>query len=139
MGHYRFEPPKKEKVMPSGWLGIGCIFMIFLPVVAYYGAFLLIRDVDSVREFWLSTAPGLFGRISIHPWLLKVNALDPFWLFLHKQTNLMLYFVFGTLILIVLSGIVGMLYGFMYRIVMPTRYGPTDAPPQKRKTKRYNR
>jgi len=43
------------------------------------------------------------------------------------------------LIMILLSGIISVIYGVVYSMTGPSRYGPTDAPPPKIKTKKYTR
>lgn len=141
MGNYRFEETKKKRGETSaGWRGIGCLLMIFLPIVAYYGGFLLLRDVEGLDKFWYGIAPGLFGKIAIPGLLLRIKSLLPLWQFLYDIDNLSLYIAFGSIILFVLSGIVGIIYSIMHSAVMPSRYGPMDAPPPKRrKTKKYSR
>lgn len=142
MSNYRFSKPKKEKVMPAGWRGIGCIFMIILPVISYMAAVFLLTEVESIRNTFMRAMPSFFGTIPIHPLLLRVTSLNFLWIWIRNHPGLPAYLVLGTIILIALSGIIGVLYGFMYRAVAPSKYGPTDAPPQKRprgKSKRYNR
>ena len=139
---YRFEKPKEKKEMPSGWRGIGCIFMIILPVISYMAAVFLLTEVDSIRSTFMRAMPGFFGTIPIHPLLLRVTALNLFWDWIRAQPDLPINLVLGIIILIALSGVIATLYGFMYRAVAPSKYGPTDAPPQKKsrgKRKRYTR
>ena len=133
MGSYRFEQ-KKEKVTPAGWRGIGCLLMIILPVVSYFGAEALLK-VSSIRAIFASAMPGLFGRIGIHPLLRRVTSLTPVWTWLYSIEDLGVNLVLGIVILVILSGIISVLYGVMYGAVRPSKYGPTDAPPPKRSKK----
>ncbi len=136
---YRFEAPKPKKEMPAGWRGIGCFLIVIFPVVSYFAAIELL-NVDSIHSFFVRAMPGLFGAIPIHPLLKRITSLTPLWDWLRSINNLGVNLVFGAVITLILSGIVSVVYGIMYRAVAPSKYGPTDAPPQKRsKRQKYNR
>ena len=65
---YSFEKPKEKKEMPSGWRGIGCIFMIMMPVISYLAAVYLLDEVDSVHNLFAKAMPGFFsGIFGINP------------------------------------------------------------------------
>ena len=132
MGSYRFVKPKEDKGMPSGWRGIGCLLMIILPIFSYFAAVALL-EVDSIRGVFASAMPGLFGRVTIPRFLLYVTSLNPVWVWLQSINNLWVNLVFGIIILVVLSGIIGIFYSIMYNAMRPAKYGPTDAPPPKRR------
>ncbi len=138
---YSFEKPKKKKEVSSGWRGIGCVLMILLPAVSYFAAEYMLLHTAPVRNIFLKATPALFGTVSIPPVLLRMTTLNPLWVWLRGQNNLMVELLFGAIILIALSGLVAMIYGFMYRAVAPSKYGPMDAPPPKRrgKRKKYSR
>lgn len=138
---YSFEKPKEKKEMPSGWRGIGCVFMVMLPVLSYMTAVYLLTEVDSVRNLFARTMPGFFGTIPIHPLLYRITTFNFLWVWIRNSPGLPGYLVLGAVILIFLTGFVSMIYAFMYRAVAPSKYGPTDAPPQKirGKRKKYNR
>ncbi len=141
MGTYRFDDARKEKKkeMPAGWRGIGCLLMMILPVFSYLAAIQLLR-IESVYRLFYRMSPGLFGAPSLHPYLWKLKGLTSVLNTIHSWTNLEANLVVGVLVLIVFSVIIGIVYGFMYRAVAPPKYGPTDAPPPKRrKTKKYSR
>lgn len=136
---YRFQEPKQKKEMPAGWRGIGCLLILIFPIVSYFAAIELLK-ADSIYALFARALPGLFGAIPIHPLLWRVTALVPLWNWLRSINNLNVNLVFGAIILLILSGIVSVLYGIMYRAVAPSKRGPTDAPPQKRsKNKKYSR
>jgi ABC-type xylose transport system permease subunit len=59
--------------------------------------------------------------------------------FLQKQNNLIANVIFAIGITVVIGGVMSVLYGYIYTIFGPPRYGPTDAPPPKVKAKRYKR
>jgi hypothetical protein len=138
---YRFEAPKPKKEMPAGWRGIGCFLIMIFPVVSYFAAVDLLKNVDSIHTFFVRALPGLLGPISIHPLLRRITSLAPLWDELRSINNLGANLVLGVVILLILSGIVSVIYGIMYRTIAPSKYGPTDAPPQKRRKgpKKYSR
>ena len=138
MGSYRFVKPKKEKVIPAGWRGIGCLLMLIFPVVSYFAAVELLK-VDSIRFIFARAVPGLFGAFPIHPLLWRISALIPLWRWLQSINNLRVNLLFGAIIVLILSGIVSVIYSIMYRAVAPPKYGPQDAPPSKYKPKKYSR
>lgn len=136
---YRFQEPKPKKELPAGWRGIGCLLMLIFPVVSYFAAIELLK-VNSIYALFMRAMPGFFGAIPIHSLLWRVTALVPLWNWLRSINNLAVNLVFGAIVLLILTGIVSVLYGIMYRAVAPARLGPTDAPPQKRsKNKKYSR
>ncbi len=138
---YEFRKPPKKDGVPSGWRGIGCILILLLPVLSYGIALFLLENVPAVGRFFSDATPWLWGTVPIPPLLLKLTSLNGLWSWLSHQNNLMLELFLAVIILIFLSGFISMIYAFMYRAVAPSKYGPTDAPPPKRrgKRKKYNR
>lgn len=138
---YEFKKPQPQKEMPSAWRGIGCILMVLLPILSYGVADLLLKTVPAVRSFFLGATPWLFGQVPIAPVLLYISSLNFLWNWLASQNDLMITLLVTVIVLIFASGLFSMTYAFMYRTVAPPKYGPQDAPPQKRrgKRKKYNR
>ena len=101
------------------WRGIGCMMAVLIPLLSYAGAVLLVdanlknRWLDIPREFyWPPTNPLLASQLGVA----------------------LLLSMFGYFIFVII-------YLFIYKIVGPPKYGPTDAPPVKRtrKSKRFSR
>ncbi len=140
MGTYRFEDKRrqKKKEIPSGWRGIGCLLMLILPVFSYLAAIQLLR-IDAVYRLFYRMSPGLFGAPSLHPYLWKLKGITSLLNTIYSWTNLEVNLVVGVIVLIALSGIISVIYGFMYRAVAPPKYGPTDAPPPKYKPRKHSR
>lgn len=109
--------------------------MIFLPVISYYGAFLLL-EMDNIRGIFASSLPKLFIQIHLPSALDQITPMVKTWQWIEAQNTLLPSLIMGTLLLIVLSSFVSMIYSIMYRTVNPKKYGPTDAPPKKRRGKR---
>jgi hypothetical protein len=116
--------------------GIGCIMIVVVPVLAYGAAVLLVNY--ALRQGW-PIPPEWLGRVTIHPLLLGLRNLDPVWNFLIQQNNLIANLVFAAAITVVVGGIMSIIYGYVYSIFGPPRYGPQDAPPIRVKVKRYKR
>lgn len=139
MGNYRFnDDAHKKKQLPAAWRGIGCIMFFLLPTISYVAAIELLK-VTSIRNFFYLISPSLFGAPSIHKLLWKVKAIDPFLREIYSWTNLEVNLVFGSLILLALSGFISLLYAIVFRAANPSRFGPTDAPPSRHKPTKKSR
>lgn len=140
MGKYtsrRVEAPKP----PRGQIhpvmrGIGCILFAIVPVLSYAAAVLLVNY--GINQRW-PIPPGWLGTITIHPLLLRLQGLHPLYNFIYAQNNLAANLIFAIAIAIVVFGVLAILYGFIYKLVGPSQYGPTDEPPIRVKVKRYKR
>ena len=140
MGKYRSSATRRQKPVDTGphviWRGLGCLMMIIIPVISYAAATL---TVDY----------GLFHNWTIPYQLLGTPRLpsvfydvDILWMVfgpLTKIQNLYAYLGIGILYMITLSGMISVIYAFVYRILGPSRWGPMDMPPPKFKTKKYTR
>jgi hypothetical protein len=116
--------------------GIGCIMMVVVPILAYGTALLLIDY--GIRRGW-PIPPDWLRPITIHPLLLNLQGLAPLWNLLLRQNNFIAVVVFTIAIIVVVGGLMSILYGYIYTIFGPPRYGPQDAPPIRIKVKRYKR
>ena len=116
--------------------GIGCIMIVVVPILAYGAAVLLVNY--AIGQNW-PLPPDWIGRPTIHPLLLKLQGLAPVWNFLLQQNNLIANVVIAAAITILIGGIMSIIYGYLYSIFGPPRYGPQDAPPIRVKVKRYKR
>jgi hypothetical protein len=127
--------PRETGVHPV-MRGIGCIMIVLVPILSYGIAVLLVNYGFS--HGW-PIPPNWFGRPTIHPLLLKLEGLRPIWDFLIAQNNLIANVIFTIVIMVIIGGIMSIIYGYMYTLFGPARYGPTDAPPIRIKVKRYKR
>src|SRR5688572_1868294 len=116
--------------------GIGCIMMVVVPILAYGLAIMLVeygaaRGWPIPRE-WL-------GRPTIPRFLLGIENLSPLWNFLAAQNNLIANLVFAIALTVLIGGLMSIIYGYVYTLFGPPKYGPQDAPPVRVKVKRYKR
>jgi hypothetical protein len=134
---YNKQPPKPRNLgVHPVMRGIGCIMIVVVPILAY-GAAVLLVDYG-VSQGW-PIPPNWLGRITIHPLLLQLRGLEPVWNFLLRQNDLIANLIFAIAITIVIGGLMSVIYGYLYSIFGPPRYGPQDAPPIRVKVKRYKR
>jgi hypothetical protein len=122
MAKYRqYERPEIEKKDPLEvhpiWRGIGCIFLIIMPIVAYAGALLLLEA--NGRQNWVRVPVELSQSVS-----LPVLGAMP-----HLYATLVV-----TAILLVLGfGLLTIVFAIFNSAFGPPRYGPYDAPPARRR------
>ena len=134
--HVRKAPvPRNQGVHPL-MRGIGCIMMIIVPILAYGSAVLLVNYGAS--HGW-PIPPNWLGTPTFHPLLWRLQGLTTPLTFLQGQTNLIANLVFAVAITVLVGGIMSMIYGYIYTLFGPPRYGPTDAPPERIKVKKYTR
>jgi len=141
MGKYTSHARQAQKPRSTGvhpvMRGIGCIMMVVVPILAY-GTALLLVDYG-IRRGW-PIPPNWLEPITIPPLLFSLQGLEPVWNFLLRQDNLIAIVVATLAITVVIGGIMSMIYGYIYTIFGPPRYGPQDAPPIRGvKVKRYKR
>jgi len=113
------EKPRPWRVHPI-WRGIGCIFMILIPLMSYAGAYLLVQ-LDA-KKGWIPI-PREFSRTVTIPF---VN-----WRVPYLGANLLITLVLAFVGFAILMSI----YAFVYRAVGP-KGSPLDAPPIRRKVRR---
>ncbi len=116
--------------------GIGCILLAIIPLMSYVSAVLLVNY--GIQKGW-PIPPNWLGTPTIHPLLWKLIGLRTILTYLTEQTNLVANIVFAIAIAVVIFGVLSIIYGFMFKLMGPSQYGPTDAPPIRVKVKRYKR
>jgi hypothetical protein len=140
MGKYRSSATRRQKPVDTGphviWRGLGCLMMIIIPVISYAAATLTVDY--GLSHNW--TIPyQLLGTPRLPSVFYDVDILWMVFGPLTKIQNLYAYLGIGILYMITLSGMISVIYAFVYRILGPSRWGPMDMPPPKFKTKKYTR
>ncbi len=134
-GIRKFEKKRDErpwKVHPA-WRGIGCFMAILLPIMAWAGA-KLIMGSNFLRTLPDSFTQPVIFKLSEYEWLNQVVV----WLnanlggkgLTFAQVAVFVIFLLGGYLLLVI------LYGLLYRLIGPPKYGPRDAPPIKKGPRR---
>ena len=126
-------PPRNR--IPPAVRGIGCIMMVLIPVLAYGTAVLLVNG--PARR--LPIPPTWFGAPQLPAIMYQLQGLSGITAFLTAQNNLTANLVFAVAITAVFYGVMTIVYGYIYNMLGPSKYGPTDVPPPRVKTKKYNR
>ena len=139
MGKYTFSRPQsiqRNRDVHPLMRGIGCIMMVVVPILAYGTSMLVVNY--GVSQGW-PLPPEWFGPPTLHPLLWKLQGLQPVLYWLQGQINLEAYLFFTAVITGVVGVVMILLYGYIYTIFGPSRYGPLDAPPTRKKFKPYKR
>lgn len=141
MGRYRDTFAKKEKKAKGPhpiWRGIGCLLMIFVPVLSFVAAevsmndFFLPRGILIRHLSFTIEVPEVVARYI--PDLAKsINRTS------ENPITFPTIWLLRALSLLVISGFFSVIYALMYRMVAPPKFGPTDAPPSRVKIKKYKR
>jgi hypothetical protein len=110
---YRKEDEKPKQTNPI-WRGIGCLLALIAPIVAFAIANLAFTN-------------GVVQQYINLPVELRRNVTLPF-------TGAVIPYFYGTLaltgaIVVALFAVVFTVYSAVYRVVGPSRYGPTDVAP----------
>lgn len=112
----RFEQkqkPRPWKIHPV-WRGIGCVIMLILPVMAYYGSILLLEA--NANNGWVRI-PVEFTGPAAYPYLYA------------KLTVTLFVVLFG-------YGVMVIFYTLLARLSGMKKYGPLDSPPIRPKKKK---
>lgn len=127
--------PERNQV-PALVRGIGCITMVIIPILSY-----------GIAVYWIQN--GLPGSALIPPNLLGAPNIPAFFLysrylggiagFFQSQNNLSANLLFAFAFTMVIGGFMAIVYGYVYSLFGPSKYGPTDVPPPRVKTKKYTR
>jgi len=139
MGKYSTRSKEKETVVRNTvnpyMRGIGCLFMLIVPVFSYFAGY----ELAEMRIGAGLLPPEWFGYMSIPPALANFSGLNYIAGFLAKQPHLSATLAFGLVTLVVVGGIVSIIFGYMYSVFAPSKYGPMDVPPPRVRTKKYKR
>jgi hypothetical protein len=128
-------PPRNRDVHPL-MRGIGCIMMVIVPILSYGTAVILVNE--GIKRGW-PIPPDWLGTPTFHPLLWRLEGLTTVLGFLQAQTNLIANLVFAIAITVLVGGVMSIIYGYIYKVFGPPQYGPTDAPPERIKVKKYTR
>jgi len=102
------------------WRGIGCLMMLLIPIMAYAGSVLIVEA--NMEQGWVAMPRELMRNIP----LPVIGSVDHLW------ANLMVTLVLSLLGFALLTA----LYALVYQFIGPPRYGPLDAPPERRRGRR---
>ena len=119
--HARQAPRPKRGVVHPVMRGIGCLMIVIVPILAYGLSVLLVNYGAS--KGW-PIPPDWRGTPAFHPLLWRLSGVAAILAFLQKQNNLIANVIFAIAITVVIGGVMSVLYGYIYTIFGPPRYGP---------------
>ncbi|HAV78485.1 MAG TPA: hypothetical protein DCX53_14145 [Anaerolineae bacterium] len=126
--------PTRNTVNPY-MRGIGCLLMLIVPVFSYF-----VGDTLAENNFGIQVLPAdWYGYMSAPPWVANFTGLSAAARSLGSIPHLPATLAFAALTMIVVGGLTSVIFGFMYSMFAPSRYGPMDVPPPRVKTKKYKR
>ncbi len=126
--------PKRNTVNPY-MRGIGCLFMLIVPVFSYALGYEL-----ADQRFGYQIIPReWYGYISIPPAIANFSGLNTIFQYLAGIKHLGATLALAVVAMILIGGIISVIFGWMYSLFAPSPYGPTDVPPPRVKTKKYKR
>ncbi len=131
----KYEKKQKErpwKVHPV-WRGIGCFMAILIPIMAWAGASVMMSSNVPLKLPDQFNQPVII-KLTEYAWLnqaiLWLNAnLGGRGLSFSQVVYFVIFLLVGYLVLVIL-------YGILYRLMGPPKYGPLDSPPIKNSPRR---
>lgn len=120
MGKYtKYEAPRAARqpwIIHPIWRGIGCLLLVLIPILSYAGAVLLVQE--NLLQGWIFLPRELVQTVNL-------PAIGPVPFLLANLVTALLLSLLG-------FGVLTALYSLLYKLVGPSKYGPMDAPPQRR-------
>ena len=139
MGKYS-SVKKKEVIRDRSphaiWRGIGCIMFILIPVLS-------IAIGVEVTNYGLENKwrlpYQLLGYPAMPEFFRMSNAIWAVTSPIRGIENFYAYALISFVTMLVLGALISVVYSFVFQIVGPARYGPTDVPPIKIKNMKKSR
>jgi hypothetical protein len=120
---------KKTKEPNPIWRGIGCLMMIVIPAVSILAGNATVKYLVKNQMRYIPNQ--LLGYPQLPDIIYKSNGLEAIFGPLAKIYNLNAIVVVSLLYMVLISALISVIYATVYAFVGPSRYGPTDAPPEK--------
>jgi hypothetical protein len=140
MGKYRTSSRIVQKPKPESphviWRGIGCLLMLIIPAVSIAAA---VETINYGLEHGWAIPYQLLGFVKLPDLFYKSDGVLFIFGPILRTQNFYAYAATSLIYMMVIGGIISFGYALIYRMIGPSRYGPTDAPPPKIKTKKYTR
>ncbi len=140
MGRYNFSDARKEKARetPAIWRGLGCLLMVIIPIISYAAAAITVQYIYENNPSFIPRDLLTTMDVPIIVWrILPVLAgfLQNIFSYRFLWVNLAVTVVF----MLIFSGIMSVVYSMLFKAFGPPQYGRLDAPPARKKTKKYVR
>ncbi len=129
-------PPSAPMHPHPIWNGIGCLLIIFVPLLSFAIAQFLVQF--GLDHNW-PIPYQLLGYPVVPSDLFSVGAFVPLLTFIQSQNNLYAVLAFTLVLIVILGAVTSLVDSLLYKIVGPPSLGPLDAPPPQARVKRYKR
>lgn len=109
---YRTETPPKPSKLPLHpiWRGIGCVLLIFIPLLSYLASSSLINNRQQIS--WLVIPQDLiFSQF--------------------RDSYIVIKLLYAGILVLAIGAVLALVTFALNRIFGPSRYGPHDIPPEK--------
>ena len=126
--------PNRNVVNPY-MRGIGCLLMVLVPLFAFALGDLLAEQ----RIGYGLLPPEWYGIMMFPPQMYKLTGLSSLAVLLATKNHLQATLFFTVIGIVVIGSVISVVFGYLYAIMAPSRWGPTDVPPVRIKTKKYKR
>jgi hypothetical protein len=130
------ETPRKVRQVHPIWRGIGCAFMILIPIVSYALGKLTIDY--GLSHNWVIPYQ-LLATPKLPDWIYRSSALATLLGPIATWQYFYAYAVATFIYMVALGGLLSFVNALIYQMVGPPRWGPQDVPPPKFKGKDYHR
>jgi hypothetical protein len=124
---YRTPPPQRPWKIHPIWRGIGCLWFLISPVLAYAIASLVVKYDLKSGFFPIPFDLARTVTIPLSRFFSINNLVVP---------NLYANLLVSAVLLLVGFGVVMVIYAIIYSLMGPKRLGPMDAKPIRRKTRK---
>jgi ABC-type antimicrobial peptide transport system permease subunit len=140
MGKYQSNSRRQASVprnqVPAVVRGIGCLTMVIVPILSY-----------GIAKYWIENGlpgaalipPSLLGQPNIPAFFLNSQYLGGIARAIQAQNNLVAILIFAVAATMIIGGFMAVVSGYIFALFGPSKYGPTDVPPPRVKTKKYSR
>ncbi|NOH03504.1 MAG: hypothetical protein HND47_16840 [Chloroflexi bacterium] len=140
MGKYQSSVVKrgreKKREVHYAWRGIGCLMMLIMPAISIVAG---VGTIDYGLENNWAIPYQLLGYPRLPDFFYRSSGLVSMFSPITGINNFYAYAAMSFIYMVLLSGIISVVYAFIYGLMTPSRYGPLDVPPPNVKVKRYKR
>jgi hypothetical protein len=118
------------------WRGIGCLMILIIPAISIASAY---QTIDyGLANNW-PIPYQMLQPVRLPSYFYATQGLRTILNPLSSISNFYAVAAISLFYMMLIGGVISVVYAAVYRMVGPSRYGPTDAPPTKYKATRKSR
>ena len=126
----------QSKSMHEIWRGIGCLMFLIIPAISIAAGYETVRY--GLENKW-PIPYELLGTVYLPDIFYSTSGLSTIFSPISQVPNIFAIAVASLIYMMLIGGVISVIYATTYRMIGPSRYGPTDAPPSGIKVKKYKR